>query len=88
MKKVLITMLGAFALLPMMAGNNNVAPWGWATCSDEAGTAYMLNGGNFSDATTATLTALGDGKTDDSQIKQAIAKNDIIIFDGSKGDFT
>ena len=81
-------MLGAFALLPMMAGNNNVAPWGWATCSDEAGTAYMLNGGNFSDATTATLTALGDGKTDDSQIKQAIAKNDIIIFDGSKGDFT
>ena len=68
--------------------SNNVAPWGWATCSDESGTAYMLNGGNFSDATTATLTALGDGKTDDSQIKQAIAKNDIIIFDGSKGEFT
>ena len=87
MKNFLMTLMGAVALLPAMA-SNNVAPWGWATCSDEAGTAYMLNGGNFSDATTATLTALGDGKTDDSQIKQAIAKNDIIIFDGSKGDFT
>lgn len=81
-------MLGAFALLPMMAGNNNVAPWGWATCSDESGTAYTLNGGNFSNASSITLRALGDGKTDDTQIKQAIAKNDIIIFDGSNGDFT
>ena len=87
MKNFLMTLMGAVALLPAMA-SNNVAPWGWATCSDESGTAYMLNGGNFSDATTATLTALGDGKTDDSQIKQAIAKNDIIIFDGSKGEFT
>jgi len=88
MKKVLITMLGAFALLPMMADNNNVAPWGWATCSDESGTVYTLNGGNFSNASSITLRALGDGKTDDTQIKQAIAKNDIIIFDGSNGDFT
>ena len=79
--------LSAIVIVPAMA-NNNVAPWGWATCSDETGTAYILNGGNFSNSSTITLTALGDGKTDDAQIKQAIAKNDIIIFDGSNGDFT
>lgn len=86
MKQILLTLLSAVALLPIMA-SNNVAPWGWATCSDEAGTAYILNGGNFSDASTITLRALGEGQSDDTQIKQAIAKNDIIIFDGSNGDF-
>lgn len=87
LKTILMTMLGAAALSTAMAGNNNMAPWGWATCSDEAGTAYTLSGGNFSNATTVTLKALGDGKTDDAQIKQAIASNDIIIFDGANGDF-
>ena len=82
-----MTLLSAMALLPAMAGNNNVAPWGWATCSDEEGTAYTLSGGNFTDAKSTTLTALGNGQTDDTQIKQAIAKNDIIILDGSNGDF-
>lgn len=75
------------AMLPSIA-NNNVAPWGWATCADESGTAYTLSGGNFSDAKTATLQALGAGQSDDKQIKLAIAQNDIIIFDGSNGDFT
>lgn len=87
MKKNLMILMSAIVLLPAMA-TNNVAPWGWATCSDEAGAAYTLNGGNFSNASTITLKALGDGKTDDTQIRQAIAKNDIIIFDGSNGDFT
>ncbi len=87
MKKLLITLLGAVALLPAMAGNNNVAPWGWATCSDETGTAYTLSGGNYTDAKIVTLTALGNEQTDDAQIKQAIATNDIIILDGSNGDF-
>ncbi len=86
MKKLFMTLLGAMALLPSLA-TNNVAPWGWATCSDESGTAYALSGGNFSDAKTAILTALGGGQSDDTQIKQAIAKNDIIVFDGSNGDF-
>ena len=82
-----MTLLSAVALLPAMAGNNNVAPWGWATCSDESGTAYTMNGGNFPDATTVTLQALGSGQTDDAQIKAAIAKNDIIVLDGANGDF-
>ena len=88
MKKTILSLLGAIALLPAMAGDNNVAPWGWATCADEAGTAYTMSGGNFSDAKSTTLTALGGGQTDDKQIKQAIALNDIIILDGSNGDFT
>lgn len=86
MKKILTTILTAMALLPCWAGNN-VAPWGWATCSDESGTAYTLSGGNFTDAKTVTLKALGGGQSDDSQIKKAIAQGDIIIFDGSNGDF-
>jgi len=86
MKKTLLSLLSALALLPALA-DNNIAPWGWATCSDEAGTAYSLTGGNFSDAKTVTLKALGNGQTDDAQIKQAIAQNDIIVFDGSNGDF-
>ena len=87
MKKILFTLLSALAMIPAMAGNN-VAPWGWATCSDETGTAYTLCGGNFSDATTKTLTALGGGQSDDTQIKQAITQYDIVILDGSNGDFT
>lgn len=86
MKKFFVTLLSAIALIPAFAGNN-VAPWGWATCSDETGTAYVLSGGNFTDASQITLKALGNGQIDDTQIKQAIAKNDIIIFDGSNGDF-
>lgn len=81
-----MTLLSAMALLPCLAGNN-VAPWGWATCADESGTAYTLSGGNFTDAKTVTLKALGGGQSDDAQIKKAIAQGDIIIFDGSNGDF-
>ena len=88
MKKIIFTLLSVIALIPAMAGNN-VAPWGWATCLDEAGTAYTLNGGNFTDATTTTtLTALGGGQSDDARIKQAVAQYDVIILDGSNGDFT
>ena len=86
MKKIILILLSIMTLMSAMAGNN-VAPWGWATCTDESGAAYVLSGGCFTDATTVTLTALGDGQADDTQIKQAIAQNDIIVFDGSNGDF-
>lgn len=75
------------ASLPLLAGNN-LAPMGWATCSDEAGTAFTMSGGNFTDATKVTLQALGNGQSDDRQIKSAISKYDIIILDGANGDFT
>ena len=85
-KRFLLSLLSVMTLLPVMA-SNNVAPWGWATCSDESATAYTLNGGCFSDASSVTLKALGNEQTDDKQIKQAIAQKDIIILDGSNGDF-
>lgn len=87
MKKTLLSLACMLASLPLLAGNN-LAPMGWATCSDEAGTAFTMSGGNFSDASKITLKALGSGQSDDSQIKSAISKYDIIILDGSNGDFT
>ncbi|MBR3520941.1 MAG: hypothetical protein IKN75_00255 [Prevotella sp.] len=87
MKKTLLSLACMLASLPLLAGNN-LAPMGWATCSDEAGTAFTMSGGNFSDASKITLKALGNGQNDDSQIKSAISKYDIIILDGSNGDFT
>ena len=87
MKKTLLSLACMLASLPLLAGNN-LAPIGWATCSDEAGTAFTMSGGNFSDASKVTLKALGGGQSDDNQIKQAISKYDIIILDGSNGDFT
>ena len=86
MKKTLLSLACMLASLPLLAGNN-LAPMGWATCSDEAGTAFTMSGGNFSDASKITLKALGNGQNDDSQIKSAISKYDIIILDGSNGDF-
>lgn len=87
MKKTLLSLACMLASLPLLAGNN-LAPMGWATCSDEAGTAFTMSGGNFSDASKTTLKALGNGQNDDAQIKSAISKYDIIILDGSNGDFT
>jgi hypothetical protein len=49
MKKTLLSLACMLASLPLLAGNN-LAPMGWATCSDEAGTAFTMSGGNFSDA--------------------------------------
>ncbi len=86
MKKTLITFLCAMCCMAAM-GTNNVAPWGWAACSDESGTAFTVSGGNFTDAKTVTLKALGDGQSDDKQIKLAVSQHDIIIFDGTGGDF-
>ena len=87
MKKTLLSLACMLASLPLLAGNN-LAPMGWATCSDEAGTAFTMSGGNFSDASKTTLKALGNGQNDDAQIKSAISKYDIIILDGANGDFT
>ena len=62
-------------------------PMGFATVSDEAGTAYTLDGGyHTSRPREITLTAVeGDNAT---AIQNAIANNDVIILDGSNGQFT
>ena len=68
------------------AADNGGKPFGWATCSDETGTAYTLDGGwHNAEPTFITLYASGD---DDRQaILDAITNYDIVVLDGTKGDF-
>lgn len=61
-------------------------PFGWGTCSDASGTFYTLDGGHrMKDPKTIVL--YSSGGDDRSAILNAITNNDIIILDGSKGDF-
>ena len=62
-------------------------PFGWATCSNVAGKAYVVDGGARSELP-KTIVLYSSGGDDRSAIQKAISQNDIIILDGSKGDFT
>lgn len=65
----------------------NNKPFGWGTCTDPTGTPYNLNGGfGYGNPKTITLTATGT-ETDGSAINDAVKKYDVVILDGSKGDF-
>ena len=60
--------------------------FGWVTCSDETGTPYVLDGGwRNSEPTMKVLYA--SGGDDREMISRAIKKYDIVVLDGSKGDF-
>lgn len=62
-------------------------PWGFATVSDEAGTAYKMDGGMRAEKPkTIVLTAVSGDNA--SAIRSAINNYDIIVLDGSKGTFT
>lgn len=61
-------------------------PWGFATVSDEAGTAYTLDGGMRS-AQPKTIILTSNGGDNASAISSAINAYDIIVLDGSKGKF-
>lgn len=61
-------------------------PFGWATCSDVNGTHYNLDGGNRSD-NPQTIVLYSNGIDDRNTILNAIAAYDIIILDGSSGEF-
>lgn len=66
-------------------------PFGWATCQNVDGTQYAMRGGainGYESAKTITLKAKGNGATDDTNISNAIKTYDVIILDGSNGDFT
>ncbi len=64
---------------------NNLEPFGWATCSTPDGTAYAMNGGEGNDNPRRTvLYATGN---DRQKVVNAISNFDIIILDGSQGDF-
>ncbi len=62
------------------------SPFGWATCSDVNGTPYILDGGNRKE-NPQTVVLYSNGVDDRNTILNAIAAYDIIIFDGSAGEF-
>ena len=62
-------------------------PFGWATCSDVGGTPYIVDGG-FRNSNPKTIVLYSNGGDDYKSILSAIKENDIIILDGSKGNFT
>lgn len=93
-KRILTLVAGALALGSAYAQNYDDASeyftgnaYGWATVSDEAGTPYQMDGGMRA-ARPKTITLFASGGSDDMAIISAVANYDIIVLDGSKGDFT
>lgn len=64
----------------------NGKPYGWATCVDEFGTPYDLKGG-MNVAQPKTIILKSNGANNDDAILAAIQQYDIIVLDGSNGDF-
>lgn len=86
--KLLFTAIVSLVAISNIEAQNNGKPWGFATVSDEAGTAYALDGGmRAAQPKTIVLYATGNGKQDLNNITGAISQYDIIVLDGSKGDF-
>lgn len=93
MMRFLTTLLAAFAALTADAQVSDASayftnkPFGWVTCSSVDGKVYNINGGvGYGEPKTITLTA--SGGNDDDAVMNAIKKYDIIILDGSRGNFT
>lgn len=61
-------------------------PFGWCTCKDYTTIGYTMNGAEASE-TKKTITLTSTNKDQCSEISKAIQEYDVIIFDGSKGDF-
>ncbi len=61
-------------------------PFGWATCSDASGKVYVVDGGARAE-NPKTIVLYSSGGDDRNAIQKAISDNDVIILDGSKGDF-
>lgn len=61
-------------------------PFGWGACSDPNGTTYQLDGGWRNKWPVATV-LYASGDDDYQAILDAVTKYDIIVLDGSKGDF-
>lgn len=79
----LIIPLSALAQLSTFDLNK---PFGWCVCKSLTETGFELTGGGEKDtARVVTLTSKGVDQGD--EINTAIQENDIIILDGSKGDF-
>lgn len=92
MKKTLLSLFALAMTLGATAQTTDAADyfdgnaWGFATVSDEAGTAYQMDGGMRA-AQPKTIILTSNGKDMAADIISAIANYDIIVLDGSKGDF-
>ncbi len=74
-------------IIPDAANYFTNRPFGWSTCNNASGEKYILDGGARAEAP-KTVVLYSSGNDDRNIILDAITDNDIIIFDGSKGDFT
>jgi len=82
---VLVTLSGS-AQTTLSSSDLN-APFGWTNCSSKLiGDDYTTNGGEGS-SLKRTITLKSTGADMKSAIQNAIKNNDIIILDGSDGDF-
>lgn len=61
-------------------------PFGWAACSNPDGAPYKVDGG-WRYPTPTSIVLYASGGDDMDAIYSAIKEYDIIVFDGSKGDF-
>lgn len=62
------------------------SPFGWATCSDANGTSYIVDGG-LRIKNPRIVVLYSSGGDDRNAILNAIKQSDVVILDGSKGDF-
>lgn len=69
------------------AGHFDNKPFGWVTCSTADGTPYQLTGGYYSKRPKTTV-LYSSGSDDRQAIADAIKNYDVIVLDGSKGDFS
>lgn len=83
----LISLVGrAETTIPDAVAYFSLRPFGWGTCSDVHGTSYTLDGGSRA-KNPKTVVLYSSGADDRDIILDAITNNDIVILDGSKGDF-
>ena len=89
MKKTLLTTLSLFAVFATaMAQTDLNKPFGWTNCTSlTSGDDYTTKGGNAV-ASPKTVTLKATGGDDKNNIANAIKSNQIIILDGTNGDFT
>lgn len=95
MKGYLLTLTLAFASLGVIAADDNQdKPFGFCTVSSrtETGSSYGITGGGchtypVPEGITSVKVLKSDGQDMKSTIQNAIKKYDVVIFDGSDGDF-
>lgn len=96
MKRILLPFVAAFWSLSVWADGYDLnEPFGFCTVTSrtDAGTSYNMTGGGCytypipDDFTGKVIVLKSTGQNMKSTIQNAISQNDVIIFDGSDGDF-